>query len=243
VILGSRLLLLLRTVKSIRSSGLEMPELKRELREIIFQSGLLVSFGMAFFGSVLASIAWAQARKYTGNVTLVGPPYFELIVREFAPLLAALLVASRQAAFASAELGAMKVNEQLDALRMCAGDPLSFLVAPRILASLIAMPLLTLIGIATSTLAAVATISALGANGLSFASPQLIQPADLVAALVKAGLCGIFIPLCACYRGLDAGRDAASVGHAVTSAVVDATLGCIFIDFAVALGFYAMDLT
>jgi phospholipid/cholesterol/gamma-HCH transport system permease protein len=236
-LIGAQARLLLRTVQRTRLLGLEKPELKRELRDNLVQAGILVSFGMAFFGSVMATIAWTQARKYTGNVAFVGPAYLELIVREFAPLLTALLVAARQAAANSAELGAMKVNEQVDALILCAGDPYAFLVAPRVLASVISLPLLTMLGTITSVAAAIATINAYGANGWSFAETQLIDGVDLFAALLKSLLCGLFIPLAACLRGLNAGPDAASVGQAVSAGMVEACLGCIAIDFLVTMSF------
>ena len=219
----------------------ERPSWKAVLQQVV-ELGLgslgLVATGMAFFGMVIVTIAWAQARKYTGNITVVGPAYLELIIREFAPLLSGLLAASRQAAAQSAELGAMAVNEQVEALELSAADPLVELVAPRFFASLVALPALTIVGAMTSVAAASATVSlAFGADGASFANTRFVGPMDVACAGVKAVLMGAYIPLAAAYRGLGARGGAAAVGEAVTDGVVEACFGCLSIDFMVAAAF------
>ena len=187
---------------------------------------------------VMTSIAYAQARKYTGNITVVGPAYFELMVREFAPITASLLAASRMGAQASAELAAMSVNEQVEALELSAADPVAELVVPRLLAGVIAVPALTVVGTVASTLSAAAMVQyAFGADGTSFMNARYVETADVVCALLKALLCGAFIPLAASHRGLSARGGASAVGQAVTTGVVDACLGCLLIDFTVAAFF------
>lgn len=237
-LVGAHALLLVRSAKSARREGLSRKAVLRQAAELGASSALLIGVGMAFFGTVLVTIAWAQARKYTGNIAIVGPPYFELIVREFAPLLTALLVASRAAASTSAELGAMTVNEQVEALELSAADPLAELVAPRVVASVLTMPLLTAIGIVTSAAAAALTVTyGFGADGGSFIDPRFIDRNDLLCALVKALLNGAFIPLAASFRGLNAKGGAGAVGEAVTMGVVEASMGCLLIDFVVAAVF------
>jgi phospholipid/cholesterol/gamma-HCH transport system permease protein len=237
-LVGAQAILLVRTAKSARREGLSRRQVLEQAAELGAGTGPLIAAGMAFFGAVLVTIAWAQARRYTGNVAVVGPPYFELIVREFAPLLTALLVASRAAASTSAELGAMAVNEQLEALELSAADPLAELVAPRLVASVLTMPLLTAIGIVASAAMAGLTVSfAFGGDGHAFIDPRLIDRGDLLCALLKALLNGAFIPLAASLRGLQAQGGAGAVGEAVTLGVVEACMGCLLIDFVVAAGF------
>ena len=235
---GAQALLFGRSVRSARREGVLWREVLRQMAELGAQSALLVGAGLAFFGTVMVTIAYAQARKYTGNITVVGPAYFELILREFAPMLTALLAASRQAAQTSAELGAMSVNEQVEALELSAADPLAELVAPRIIASTLTLPLLTVVGTFFATLSAVLTVSfVFGADGRAFVDPAMVDPGDVACALVKALVCGAFIPVAAALRGLRARGGAAAVGEAVTTGVVEACMGCLLLDFLVAAVF------
>lgn len=237
-VMGAQALLLTRTVRSARREGVPAREVLRHLAELGASSAPLVGVGLAFLGAVMITIAWAQARKYTGNISLVGPAYFELILREFAPMLTALLAASRQAASTSAELGAMSVNEQVEALELSAADPLAELVAPRLIASIIALPLLTAIGAVAATGSAVFTVGVIfGADGAAFMDPAMVDKADVLCAFTKALVCGAFIPVAASLRGLRASGGASAVGEAVTTGVVEACMGCLLLDFVVAAVF------
>ena len=232
---GAPAILLYRAIAASRRSGIWWREVMRQLVELGARSAWLVGGGLSFFGAVIVIIAYAQARKYTGNITVVGPAYFELMVREFAPLTTCLLVAARAGAGTSAELAAMSVNEQVEALELSAGDPLAELVMPRALASLIALPLLMAIGTVTATLTAVFTVTfVFHADGRSFMDPRFVDGGDLACAGIKAVMCGLYIPCAASWRGLQAKMGAAAVGEAVTAGVVDASMGCLLIDFAVA---------
>jgi phospholipid/cholesterol/gamma-HCH transport system permease protein len=240
---GAPLLLLYRTIAAVRRSGLALKECAVQFVELGTRSSWLVGGGLAFLGAVMVSIAWAQARKYTGNITVVGPAYFELMVREFCPLTAAILCASRAGAGTSAELAAMSVNEQVEALELSAADPLAELVAPRVVASLFAVPLLTIVGIVTSSLSAASVVTFVyGADGRTFIDPRFVDGGDLACSAIKAVLCGLFIPLATSRRGLMASGGAHAVGSAVTQGVVDAAMGCLLIDFAVTTAFFLVRL-
>lgn len=237
-VVGAQVLLFGRSVRSAAREGVSGREVLRQMSELGSQSSLLIGSGLAFFGTVVVTIAWAQARKYTGNISVVGPAYFELILREFAPMLTALLAASRQAASTSAELGAMSVNEQVEALELSAADPLAELVAPRLIASTLTLPLLTIIGTFFSTLAAVLTVTfAFHADGAAFMDPAMVDAGDVLCAFTKAVVCGAFIPIAASLRGLRARGGASAVGEAVTIGVVEACMGCLLLDFVVAAVF------
>lgn len=233
--LGAQALLFGRSIKSARREGVVFREVLRQMAELGAQSSVLIGAGLAFFGTVMVTIAYAQARKYTGNITVVGPAYFELILREFAPMLTALLAASRQAASTSAELGAMSVNEQVEALELSAADPLAELVVPRLIASTLVLPLLTIVGTFFATASAVLTVSyVFGADGAAFMDPSMVDPGDVACALMKSIVCGAFIPIAASLRGLRAKGGASAVGEAVTTGVVEACMGCLLLDFMVA---------
>ena len=235
---GAPWLLFARSMRQGLKTGVSLREVARQLYEVGNRSAWLVVSGLGFFGTVMVAIAHQQARRFTGDITVVGPAYFELLVREFGPLTAALLAASRAAASSSAELASMAVNEQVEALEMSAGDPLADLVAPRVIASAIALPALCMLGTLAAAASAAATVSlAYGADGWTYLDGRFVTWADVACAVSKTVLCGIYIPVAAAARGLAARGGAAAVGRAVTLGVVDACLGCLVIDFAVAVAF------
>jgi phospholipid/cholesterol/gamma-HCH transport system permease protein len=225
-------------LRSLREGRPERRELLAQAAALGTDTVPLVVAGMACFGAVVVTIAWTQARRYTGNIAAVGPIYLQLIIREFVPLLVSVLAGSRQAAAIAAHLGAMASAEQVEALELCGADPALELVVPRILASTLVMPALMLVGAAVAVLAAVGTIGGVyGADGWAFADGRYLDRVDVACFLVKALACGAYVPVAACARGLQATSGADAVGEAVTGAVVDACFGCLAIDFLVALSF------
>ena len=234
---GAAALLLSCTVRALRTDRLSWHACLEQLVELGTRSLGLVLSGMAFFGAVMVTIAHRQATKLVGDLNLVGPPYFELLVREFGPAISALLIAARLGASASAELSTASVTEQAEALEMSAGDPKVDWVAPRVVASLLAVPALTVIGIMAAGIAAALTASSYGANGWAFLDGRNVTWADLGCALVKALACGLYIPLVASEHGLSARGGAAAVGAATTQGVVSACLGALIIDLLITLGF------
>lgn len=215
----------------------------RQLHELGVRSVGLVCIGMAFFGAVMVTLANAQARSLVGDLAVLGPPFFELLVREFGPVTSALLSAARNGAADSAELSSMVVNEQVEALQMSAGDPVRDLVAPRVAASAVALPLLCILGTAAAAISAsLVARYAFGVPGWVFLDPRYIDGGDLASAGVKAVACGIYIPLVAAHRGLAPAAGVEAVGTATTRGVVAAFIGCLVIDFLTALLFRAVGL-
>jgi phospholipid/cholesterol/gamma-HCH transport system permease protein len=132
----------------------------------------------------------------------------------------------------------MAVNEQLEALAMCAGDPVVDLVAPRALAGSIALPLVSIIGTAVAILsAAYVGRWAFDIDASAFLDPRFVTWSDIACGLGKAVVCGGFIPAVGAWAGLSAQGGAAAVGAKTTEGVVAACLGCLVIDFLFALGF------
>jgi len=155
------------------------------------------------------------------------------ITRELGPVLAALMLAGRAGAAMAAELGAMRATEQIDALRTLSVDPLRFLVAPRLIAGVLAAPVLTLVadilGLAGGWLVATA--------GLGFSGPaylrntwSFLEPWDVGSGLVKAAAFGAIVALMGCWHGYTAGAGVRGVGRAVTRAVVSAAVLILFVD-------------
>ncbi len=236
--LGGPWLILGRSLRAGIKGGVSPKEVLVQLHEIGNRSAWLVISALAFFGAVLVAIADQQARRFTGNLAVIGPAYFELLVREFGPVTSALLAAAASGASSSAELASMTVNEQVEALEMSSGDPLSDLVAPRVIASAIAVPILCVLGTLSAAGAAVSyTLLIYGGDALAFIDPRYVDGGDLASGMIKAVLCGLYIPAAASWRGLSARGGAEGIGRAVTSGVVDACLGCLVIEFVVALAF------
>lgn len=236
--LGEPLVLLTRTARATMRSGVSYREWLRQMFELFNGSVGLVTSGMAFFGIVMVTIANTQARRFTGNITVLGPAYFQLLVREFGPLICSLLAATRLGAASAAQLSLMTVTEQVEALEMSAADPLAELVAPRILAGALAVPLLYIAGTVAGGFSAAFTASwAFGVDGRSFIDPRFLSSADLFSGLLKSFACGVYIPLAAARRGLVARGGTHAVGDATTRGVVYACFGCLIIDFVIGEGF------
>lgn len=236
--LGEPGLLLLRTVKASFARGISLRECLVQLYEIGNRTLALVISALSFFGAVMVVIADGQARKFTGNLAVIGPAYFELLVREFGPIVCTVLAAARAGAGTSAELSSMAVNEQVEALEMSNGDPYADLVAPRIIASLIAVPALCIIGTMAASLSAAATAQlAFRVDGLAFLDARYVDRWDLISGGLKALASGLYIPLAAAAKGLKARGGSAAVGTATTDGVVAASVGCLVVSAIVGLVF------
>lgn len=209
-------------------------EIVRQVYEIGNKSMLLVLGGMMFFGAVLMAHGSVQARRVVGDFSVVGPPYFELLLRELGPTFAGILAAVRLGAALSAELASMQVTEQVDALKMSAGDPIADLVVPRLLGGLLAIPCLIIAGtmMAAGVSAAVANLF-YGADGGAFLDAALVTRGDLWAFSLKTLLYGVAIPVTAVTAGMRARGGAAAVGEATTRGVVWASVSVLMIDWAV----------
>jgi phospholipid/cholesterol/gamma-HCH transport system permease protein len=156
------------------------------------------------------------------------------LFRELGPVLTALMIGGRVGAGIAAELGSMKVTDQIDAMRSLAFSPTKELVVPRVFATILMLPLLTMISDAVGFLGAllIATTQ-LGLNASFFYNSMFhnLKLGDVFTGLGKAGIFGYLIAIVACYRGLDANGGADGVGRATTTAVVAASISVLVADF------------
>ncbi len=195
-----------------------------------------------FTGMVLALQASVQLAPF-GATLYVGRFVAASMVRELGPVLSGIMVAGRVGAGIAAELGAMRVTEQVDAIETMGADPVRLLVVPRVVAAAIAVPLLALLADVAGLLGATLVASTyLGVPARTFwvaAADQLradgmlwgIVPADLVQGLVKPFVFGILLALLACHHGLAARGGTAGVGEATTRAVVSASITILVADY------------
>lgn len=195
-----------------------------QLMQIGWFSLPVVGMTAIFSGAALAQQTFTAGSRF--NATSTVPAIVVLgIVRELGPVLVGLMVAGRVSSAMAAELGTMRVTEQLDALTTLRTDPYRYLIAPRLIAALIAIPLMVLIanaiGIFGGYFVAVYKLD-FNAIGYLQTTRQFLTATDLQMALVKSAFFGFFIALMGCYHGFKAQGGAAGVGRATTDAVVSA---------------------
>ena len=210
-----------------------LPLVGQQMLRIGYFSLPVVGLTAFFTGAVLCLQIFIGGNRYGAEVFV--PQIVVLgIVRELGPVIAGLMLAGRVSAAIAAEIGTMKVTEQIDALTTLATNPIKYLVVPRLIAAVLCMPVL--VGIADSIGVfggyVVATQS-LGFSGgiylkntVDFATQQ-----DIVSGLIKAAAFGFIIALMGCYNGFNSKGGAQGVGAATTNAVVSSCILILATDF------------
>ncbi len=193
----------------------------------------IVNLTAIFTGMVLA-LQMGQLLSRFGAKVYVSRLMGLSLFREMGPVLTALLVAGRVGSGISAELGSMQVTDQIDAMRSLATNPIKKLVMPRVLATILIMPVLTIFADAVGLLGGLAiAVSELGLTaGYFFSSlTQNTQLRDVFSGLGKSVVFGYLIAIIACQNGLDVTGGADGVGRATTSTVVTASVSILVADF------------
>lgn len=186
-----------------------------------------------FSGAVFALQTW-QGFEQFGATTLVAYATALAMTRELIPVLAGLMVAGRAGSAMAAEIGTMKVTEQIDALETLAVEPVKWLVVPRIVAGAIMLPVLVAIGDFVGILGGyLVAVYMMGARAAQYweSSFMYIDTSDVVSGLLKAAIFGVMIALFSCARGLATSGGAQGVGRATTGAVVASSMAILISDF------------
>ena len=186
----------------------------------------VVGLTALFTGGALALQIYAGGARF--NAETVVPSIVAIgIVRELGPVLGGLMVAGRVAASIAAEIGTMKVTEQIDALVTLSTHPMKYLTVPRVLAATLVLPVLVAIGDAIGIMGGyLVGVYRLDFNPAAYMTNTLdfLEPWDVISGLIKAGVFGFFVALMGCYHGMNSGRGAQGVGRATTNAVVSASI-------------------
>ena len=187
----------------------------------------------AFTGMVLGLQGMLMLQR-VGSEAFVGPLVAIALVRELGPVLAALMVTGRAGSALAAELGVMRITEQIDALTVMALNPMRYLVVPTLVAGLVALPLLAwifdVVGIYGGYLVAVKLFGM--SPGTYFGQIQaFLDPSDIWVGFWKALTFGLLITWVACYKGFHVGHGAEGVGRATTEAVVLASVLILVVDY------------
>ena len=213
----------------------------RAFVEFAYFSLPVVALTAVFSGMVIALQSYTGFSRFNAESAVASVVALS-VVRELAPVLAALLVAGRVGAAMAAELGTMRVTDQIDALTTLSTNPIKYLVTPRLLAGVLALPLLTvvadIIGVAGGFI--VATVK-LGFSPRLYLSStfDILTTSDVVVGLAKAGAFGFIIALMGCYHGYNSKGGAEGVGAATTSAVVSASILILAFDYVMTELFFA----
>jgi phospholipid/cholesterol/gamma-HCH transport system permease protein len=201
-------------------------QLARQLAAIGYFSLPVVGLTAVFTGAALALNIYTGGGRFNAEQAM--PQIVALgITRELGPVLAALMLAGRVSAAIAAELGAMRATEQIDAMQTLSTDPFRYLVAPRLIAGVLVLPILAfiadIIGVAGGWLVATRVLdfnpTIYIRNTVSF-----LQSGDIVTGLIKAAVFGLIITVMGCYHGYNAKGGARGVGRAATHAVVSASV-------------------
>ncbi len=210
----------------------EKGALAKQMYELGNRSLLFIATTMGFMGMILVYQAGLQSKRVVPDLTMLGATFLELLVRDFAASLGALMLATRIGAGIAAEIGSMVVTEQVDALRMCAADPIDFLIVPRFLASLImTLCLLVFGGTVAFCAGAVTAHVAFEVPYQTFFNIALVDAGDLTIGFTKCMAYGAAIPIVSAYCGLSTFGGSEGVGWATTRAVVNTSLAIIILNF------------
>lgn len=208
-----------------------------QLYQVGTKSIPVVALVGAFVGAVLGVEMFEQFKAF-GQETRLGGVIHISVVKQIGPVLAAVMIAGRVGGAVSAELGSMRVTEQLDALRVMGSDPIRHLVVPRVLACLIMVPILTvfsdLLGIFGSWLVVVQGFG-VDSNEYWTFSGEFVANWDIFTGLVKSVVFGLGIGLISCYKGFNCGTGASGVGRAATDAFVVSFIAIIIANFILAM--------
>lgn len=201
-------------------------EIGRQIMRIGYFSLPVVGMTALFTGGALALQIYAGGSRF--NAESVVPSIVAIgMTRELGPVLGGLMVAGRVSASIAAELGTMRVTEQIDALSTLSTNPMKYLVAPRLLAATLTMPILAFIGDVIGIMGGfLVGVSRLDFNATTYIKTtwDFLEAGDVTSGLIKAGVFGFIIAMMGCYQGYHSGRGAQGVGRATTNAVVTASI-------------------
>jgi phospholipid/cholesterol/gamma-HCH transport system permease protein len=205
----------------------------RSLLDIGFFSLPVVALTALFTGMVLALQSYTGFSRFNAESAIASVVVLS-VTRELGPVLAGLMVSGRAGAAMAAELGTMRVTDQIDALSTLSTDPMKYLVAPRLLAGIIALPLLVAVADILGVMGGfiVATLR-LGFNPNTYLVNTFanLRVEDVMSGLIKAAVFGFVIALMGCFNGYRSRGGAEGVGAATTSAVVTASILILALDY------------
>ena len=221
-----------RFIKNIFAGGFEWSEFVRQCYEIGYRSFMLVGITSFIMGVVLI-LQLRPTLVAFGAASMLPKTLSVSFVREIGPVIIAIICAGKIASSIGAELGSMKVTEQLDAMEVSGANPVQYLVVTRILATTLMVPLLSLMGDAIGLFGGFLALNLNDHISASLYATKVIAAldfTDFLPAFIKTIFFGFAIGFVGCYKGFYSNKGTESVGIAANSAVVTASLWIFFID-------------
>ena len=241
--IGQLILFMLNAVSHFVRPPIYFRLIGRQMIDVGYYSLPVVGLTTLFSGMVIALQSYTGAIRVTADAALenVTAVVVLSITRELAPVLAGLMVAGRIGASMAAEIGTMRVTEQIDALTTISTNPMKYLVVPRIIAGLTMLPLLVLVGDVIGIFGGYV----IGVFKLDFNPALYIQKTynfleymDVMSGLVKAAVFGFVVTLLGCYMGYHSSGGAQGVGAATTNAVVAAAIFILILNYLISQLFF-----
>lgn len=225
--------MLWRTIVSSVQPPFEFGEWFRQMVRVGVESVPVVFLTTMFTGMVFALETWSGFHRVHAE-NFVGSAVALSMLRELSPVLVGLMVTGRVGSSMAAEIGTMRVTEQIDALKALATDPVQYLFVPRVIAGLVMLPFLVVLGDALGIGGGyIVAVKLLGTNPVVYKQNtfQFIDMEDLWSGVLKAAVFGLILTLTGCVRGYYTSGGAEGVGRSTTQAVVSASLIILLADF------------
>jgi phospholipid/cholesterol/gamma-HCH transport system permease protein len=239
--IGRVALFVVNTLRHIVSPPFYFREFGIQLVQIGWLSLPVVGLTAFFTGGALALQIYAGGARF--NAEAVVPSIVAIgMVRELGPVLGGLMVAARVASSIAAEIGTMKVTEQIDALVTLSTNPMKYLTLPRVLAATLAVPCLVAVGDAIGIFGGyLVGINRLDFNAAAYLinTVNFLEPSDIISGLVKGAAFGFIVATMGCYAGMNSGRGAQGVGRATKSAVVSASVMILAANYILTEAFFS----
>jgi phospholipid/cholesterol/gamma-HCH transport system permease protein len=212
----------------------------REIVNIGYFSLPVVGLTAIFTGMVLALQSYTGFSRFAAEGAVATVVVLS-VTRELGPVISGLMVAGRVGAAMAAEIGTMRVTDQIDALTTLSADPLRYLVLPRLLAGVITLPMLVvvadIIGVFGGYLIGVYKLN-FNPEAYLIGTREHLETSDVVSGLVKAAVFGFIVALMGCYHGYYSRGGAQGVGRATTYAVVSASILILVVDYLITAAFF-----
>ncbi|MBI5789464.1 MAG: ABC transporter permease [Candidatus Schekmanbacteria bacterium] len=230
---GNITLLFIETLKWCLRPPFRLKHVVDQMEEVGVNSLPVVLITATFTGMVLALQSYTGFQRFNAE-SLVGTVVALSMTRELGPVLTGLIVAGRAGSAMAAELGTMRVTEQIDALSTLAVNPIHYLIVPRLVASFIMIPTLVIISDVVGILGGYAvSVRLLGANPVIYMKRTInhLELNDIYTGLLKAAVFGAIIALIGCYKGFYTSGGAEGVGKATTGSVVISSMLILICDY------------
>lgn len=223
---GQFALFVIKALVGILRPPYDLKMIRQQMVTIGFYSLPVVGMTALFSGAVLALQSYTGFSRFSAESSIATVVVLS-VTRELGPVLAGLMVAGRVGASIAAEIGTMRVTEQIDALFTLSTDPIKYLVSPRVLAAAVTLPCLVFIGDIIGVMGGyMVSVHKLDFNSANYIISTLkyLETIDVMSGLVKAFVFGIIISTVSCYSGYNSDKGAKGVGNATTMAVVNSSI-------------------